>query len=131
MDIVKIDASCGRIVEFMNFSDQIDVDLNTSEQFPLIEGHPSPTSYYSSGEFVERPEFTPTKSKDSIQANGQDVLTITGVPKGECKIQLSGPVSDEWTQKGKIEITVDVPGAYSVRISQWPYIEKEIRFDAA
>ena len=131
MQYTKIDAATGQIIAWLTYSEQIDVDLNDSEDFPLIEGHASPTAYYLENEFVERPTFTLTADKTSIAADGQDVIAISGLPDGECDVQLWGAVNDQWTQTGDIQLTANIPGWYQIRVSQWPYQEQEITFNAS
>lgn len=131
MQYTKIDLATGKIVEWLTFSEQVDVELNSSEDFPLIEGHASPTAYYLENEFVERPTFTLIADKTTIAPDGSDVITITGVPTGDFDVLLSGAVSDSWTQSGDIEITVNLPGDYRLRVAQWPYQDAEIRFNAS
>ena len=96
----------------------------------LFRSTASPTAYYLDGEFVERPTFALTVDKSSITADGHDVITISGLPDGACQVMLWGAVVDSWEQEGDIQLTANLPGNYQLRISQWPYQDQEISFDA-
>lgn len=130
MKYTKVETSTGKIVEFMEFSEESDVALNASDDFAMIEGHPTPTSFYENGAFFERPKFDVVANKESIQANGSDVLNVSVELNGMHQVSLLGPVCDEWEQEGSIELTVNLPGTYLLRISQWPYMDAEVKFNA-
>ena len=130
MQYTKIDAKTGKQIEWITLSEVADYEINNSDEFPLIEGTASPTAYYLDGEFVERPTFALTVDKSSITADGHDVITISGLPDGACQVMLWGAVVDSWEQEGDIQLTANLPGNYQLRISQWPYQDQEVSFDA-
>jgi hypothetical protein len=113
-------------------SNQSSVEINKRQGFSYIDGEFGGTSFYVKENTVTpRPTFTLTADKTSIVADGQDVITISGLPEGECDVQLWGAVNDQWTQTGDIQLTANIPGAYQIRVSQWPYQEQEITFNAS
>ena len=131
MQYIKIDAKTGKQIEWITLSEVADYVINNSDEFPLIEGTASPTAYYLDGEFVERPKFNLAADKQNISCNGIETIKITGVPGGEFQVNLWGAVCESWTQDGDIELTVNLPGAYRVQVSQWPYIDQEVTFYAS
>lgn len=131
IEVTEYEISTGRILLVRGFPDQETLNLN------LVDGHNFIEGYFNGGEMyfvddqpVSRPTFTPIATKTLIEANGTDVLTITDLPTGECEIHLWGPASDSWAQDGDIKLTVNMPGAYTIRISQWPYQDAEVTFNA-
>ena len=110
----------GRIV--MNYTfDSIEVmNLNKRDGRDFVDGHHDGSKVYVDSEApTPRPAFTPTADKESIKADGVEVITITGLPEGICQIMIYGAVYDVWEQEGDIELTVNMPGKYTLRISQW------------
>lgn len=88
--------------------------------------------YVSGGQVLARPEpeSTPSLSASSVPADGVSVLTISSVPPG-ATVHISGPVEDEWVEEsGSAEISVDVPGRYTLRVEKWPQKAVEVSFDA-
>jgi hypothetical protein len=91
----------------------------------------SDAQYVSNGLVMDRPTFEPLADKVMIDADGIDALTITKLPKGTTHLELFGPVSDSWTEtRQKTDLTINVPGHYKLKITQWPYQDREIEFDA-
>jgi hypothetical protein len=91
------------------------------------------SEHYLSGEQVvprPDPESIPTPSTSQIVADGVSELQITGIPIG-ATLQIIGPIEDEWIEEsGSAEISVDVPGLYSVKIEKWPQKSIEVVFNA-
>ncbi len=84
------------------------------------------THYVLDGEIVERPILPTTPSSQSIVANGQEVLSVEGIPSSAIYV-LDGPVQDRWEDDN--ELTVDVPGRYTLYIDCWPYQTVTVEFD--
>lgn len=88
--------------------------------------------YVEGGQVSARPdpESTATLSAVSIPADGLTVTTLTDIPPG-ATVRISGPVEDEWVEEsGSAEISVDVPGRYTVKVEKWPQKAVEVSFDA-
>jgi hypothetical protein len=124
--------STGKILCVLTASTAELYEANKREGYFYIDGFAdSRTSYVVDEALQPRPTFTLTADKTSIAADGQDVITISGLPEGDCQLNLCGPVSDLWTQTGDVELTVNMAGEYTLRVSQWPYIDQEITFNAS
>lgn len=121
----------GKIVMNSTF-DSIEVmNLNKSDTRDFVDGHHDGSKVYvNSGVPTPRPIFTLTADKKTIKANGQEHITINGLPEGICQAMIWGAVYDAWEQEGDIQLTVNMPGSYTLRISQWPYQDSEVTFDA-
>lgn len=90
------------------------------------------TNYVADAGIKDRPTFEPLADKASIASDGVEVLTITKLPRGTTSFELMGPVSDSWTEtRFKTDLTINVPGHYKLKITQWPYQDREVEFDAA
>lgn len=112
-------------------------ELNRSATQEFIDGICKTDTQYvdvskTSHTLKDRPVFTPSADKAILLADGADVLTITKLPRGTTSFELLGPVMDSWTEtRLKTDLTINVPGHYKLKITQWPYQDREIEFDAA
>lgn len=78
-----------------------------------------------------RPEQVITQDKTTIAADGSDAIAISGLPDGDTKVTIYGPISTSWVEnRGDITLTVNIPGEYRVRFEHFPYIEKQVTFNA-
>lgn len=126
----------GRISKPWYSSNPNTFELNASPEQQFIAGEFDGDIHYvdlavSPMLIKDRPTFQPLADKSSIAANGVEVLTVTKLPKGTTQIELIGPVSDTWNEtRQKTDFTINVPGHYKLKISQWPYQDREVEFDA-
>jgi hypothetical protein len=111
-------------------------ELNTNESRSFIDGVLNRDTQYlditaDPIEVRARPTFSATPDKTEISADGVEVMTISGLPKGVTKITIFGPVALSYEEtRQKATISTNVAGAYRVRCSQWPYIDAEVTFNA-
>jgi hypothetical protein len=132
IEVTEYKIASGEFGLFWGFADEETFQLNKKDGYGYLAGrYNSKTQYVNQGFVVNRPAFTLSADKQSIAADGQDVITISGLPEGVCQVMLWGAVVDSWEQEGDIQLTANIPGAYQLRISQWPYQDQEISFDAA
>jgi hypothetical protein len=84
------------------------------------------------GKISPRPKMTLQHSPDSIKADGEDFLSLSGFPlysfidilrDGEA--MFGATVEEE-----AIKITTSEPGRYLVRVRSLPFIDEEFWFDA-
>lgn len=122
----------GEICMTFSFQDEESSLLNHREGYGYISGTFYGDSYYvKDGVATERPIMSVSADKSSINADGLDALTISGLPTGNSDISLIGPINDKWSEaERKIQITVNVAGTYRVFISQWPYQYAGVTFNA-
>ena len=132
MRVSEFITESGRIIMNSTFDSESAMDLNRKSGRDFIDGHHDGSKFYvNSNAITPRPTFTLTADKTSIAADGQEIITISGLPDGECQVMLWGSVNDQWTQEGDIQLTANIPGWYQIRVSQWPYQEQEITFNAS
>lgn len=117
-------------------TDQKNWEINRSGDRDFVEGSFEKDSNYVDIKTVTkvvrvRPTFEPLADKSAICADGVDVLTVSQLPRGTTQLQLTGPVTDTWTEtRQKTDLTINVPGRYKLKIAQWPYQDCEVEFDA-
>lgn len=76
--------------------------------------------YLANGALTIRPRLDLT-STTSVEADGREVLTITGVPTGGT-VAINGPVEGQVTSDGEaVEIVFPQPGQYRAIVSADPY----------
>jgi hypothetical protein len=123
----------GKITRIMSATFLESLELNKREGYAYFEGEAySRTQYISGGEIVDRPVFVPVADKQTISADGVDVITITGLPTGSTDIKLVGPVFDQWTDtEYTVELTVNMQGSYTISFEHWPYQDAEVTFNAS
>lgn len=81
---------------------------------------PNMSDPQSKWEVVKRPKLRLRPDKVSIEANGQDAVTITGLPQ-PCKVIVDDELIYD-IEDGTAEITCDIPGQYIVVVDCWPYM---------
>ena len=86
--------------------------------------------YILHGVVVARPTWTPIVSTALIPADGQTPITVDQIP-ATAAVEVLGPILDSWSESsGQIDLTVDIPGRYTIRVSPFPYQDVEVKFDA-
>lgn len=132
MQVTRIQTATGMLVSNESYSEQIDFDLNQQDGTFCLDGWSDlQADYYDGTEIVPRPTFTPSADKESIKADGVEVITISGLPSAMNEFRLDGPAYDAWEQMGDVQLTVNLPGTYTLRISQWPYQDAGVTFNAS
>ena len=132
IEVTEYNAATGRIGLYWGFANQEMFDLNKKEGLDYIDGrYNGAEQYVVNSEIQPRPTFTPTADKTTIKADGVDVITISGLPSAMNEFRLDGPAYDAWEQMGDVQLTVNLPGTYTLRISQWPYQDAEVTFNAS
>jgi hypothetical protein len=128
----EYDPSSGKIIRSISGNTTELLEANRREGFNYSLGlHDGRYFYVKDGELTSRPEMNAVADKPSINADGLDVLTISGLPTGKSDVSLVGPIRDQWSEtKRKIELTVNMAGTYRLFISQWPYQDTEVTFNA-
>lgn len=136
MKVVAYIPDTGRITGFGAYSPPIDI-----KDYPVVDGSVAmevpeetlvdyKTSYIVDEVVSDRPIYAPIVSANSIPADGQALLRVSGIPK-VCRAALYGPVQDQWDESsGEISLTVNVPGSFILRIDAFPYQDVEVRFNA-
>ena len=82
-------------------------------------------------ELKERIAWEPIISTQNIRANGQDFLSISGIPS-VASVEVVGPIYEQWVEdSGVVEITVDLPGEYAISIDLPTFMRVEVIFHAA
>lgn len=89
------------------------------------------THYIDQGVAVERPANPSSADVTTIQADGTDQVTVSGVPAGST-VRIDGPVPVPAAQvdDGTVEFTTDTPGAYRIVIDGFPERRKIIEVQA-
>lgn len=123
----------GKITRIMSATFLESLNLNKRKGYGYFEGEAfSRTQYISNRLVVGRPIFVPVADKETISADGVDILAITGLPEGKTNVKLTGPVFDQWVETADtIELTVNMPGTYTIFLEQWPYQDAEVTFNAS
>lgn len=110
--------------------------LNTNEDRKFLDGELDRETQYADIsvdpiEVKPRPSFTAEADKQSIFADGTDVITVTGLPQGDTRVSISGPIGTSWVEnRDQITLTVNIPGRYRIRFTQFPYKDSTVEFDA-
>lgn len=122
----------GRFGLILGFPDESTLELNRRDDIDFIDGEIDQSLFYmKNGALTERPAMAALADKTLIKADGLDVLKISGLPKGVTTFRLIGPVCDSWDETEKqTDFTVNLPGNYRLFISQWPYQDAEVSFNA-
>lgn len=67
----------------------------------------------------------------TVPADGVSAVAFTGVPVG-ADVRVTGPAQDAFTAADDVlELTFDLPGAYTVRVAKFPYRDFEVIINAA
>ena len=78
------------------------------------------TQYVIGGLAVERPESQAACDRLQINADGEDVATIAGLPQS-CVVSISGPVSATFdVDDGELQFTASIPGVYRISVEAFP-----------
>lgn len=123
----------GRFGLILGFPDEATLQLNRRDDIDFIDGEIDQSLFYmKKGVLTERPLMAALSDKSSIKADGLDVLTVSNLPKGVTTLRLVGPLCDSWDEKSnQADFTVNVPGRYQLVISQFPFKDMELEFNAA
>ena len=123
----------GRLGLILGFPDEATLQLNRRDDIDFIEGEIDQSLFFmKKGVLTERPSMAALADKSSIKADGVDVLIVSNLPKGVTTLRLVGPLCDSWDETGKeTDFTVNVPGRYRLVISQFPFKDMELQFNAA
>lgn len=102
-------------------------DLQAGDGEALIEDRFSPVDYYIQESIpVARPELIVVASTSSINADGVEVATISGLPN-PTEVELSGVKRQKFqVLDGVIELVTTTPGRYAFLLKAFPYKDKEI-----
>lgn len=92
---------------------------------PYIEGRYDPDEYYVDLSSVpsrveKRPEMPVSQNLDTIRADGNETLILSSLPE-PCRTMIGAHKYD--VEDGVLEWSTLMPGAYSVRIQAWPYLD--------
>ena len=133
MQFTRIEDATGRILSTESYVEQVDVDTNYRKGTTLYSGfYDSEKKYYDEtlSQMVDRPIMDLSITKMTVVADGVDAFTINGLPKGKTDVSIDGPVGGRWVESSKtLSLTVDIPGAYVLQLSQFPYITETIKFN--
>jgi len=78
------------------------------------------------GVITPRPVMPVQFDNATVPADGVSAVTFTGVPVGAA-VRVTGPAEDAFTAADDVlELTFDLPGAYAVRVAQFPYRDFEV-----
>lgn len=133
----EIDPATGEIRHVWQSPDDSIFAMNKNADRDFIDGEfDGKIKYYdlsaSPPVVKDRPVFTPVQDKKIIKADGADVLTVTGLPSGETKCKVVGPIMLTYSENStKATITTNVAGAYRLRFLHFPYQDADIEFDAS
>lgn len=124
--------------------DYIQVEANCANNAPdcaSVEGYGETGTHYVAvlGDRViiaDRPDLIVIvqDEKTTLQADGIDSITLTGLPN-PCDIIIDDPDPDVETQTitvtgGGFIFTADDPGVYTVEVRRWPFMPFKIEFTA-
>ncbi|MES2030830.1 MAG: hypothetical protein V4477_16745 [Pseudomonadota bacterium] len=84
--------------------------------------------YIGNEEVIERPMMPIIVSKQAIKAGGADTVVLTGAPRDAAysfDVNIPGigvqNVQSGELPDGELEIGMDMPCLFTIRVSQWPY----------
>lgn len=111
-----------------------DASAYLSEITPLgggyVVGDYDDVTYYISGGIgVEKPTTASSIDKETIQADGFDAATITGIPAG-WNYEISNGVSGV-TDGTDVVLTALEPGVFTIKFTNWPYQDIEYTINAS
>lgn len=121
MRIVEYD-DVGRMLSVVNYptSDKTVVELSLyKDRLFLAPGYSLnwDEDYVLNGDIAKRPEM-PTKLLGNV---------LVGVPNGaNISIGEKTYIADG---SGRIELVFSFPGAYTIKVSKWPFVEKEFFYE--
>lgn len=94
-----------------------------------IEGY---RFYVRDGDLIARPEMPFQADKQEVIANGEDMLTISGLPQ-PCTIYFVDHFGDEEQVNcpdGTLEVGAVDAGHHRLRIEAWPYMPRGLMYTA-
>lgn len=96
----------------------------------VIDGiHSADFFYVADGVAVDRPSNPSVADKTSINADGLDAVTISGIPTGSIVMMKGHGI---WVVDDDVfELTVDTPGEYVVVVDSFPCVRKEFIINAS
>jgi hypothetical protein len=124
---IEMNSTASPEVVMVSFDSQLFdfIEFESDQQFDPLDN-----MYVHSGEITQRPEMGLSQSSGPIPADGSTIFSINGLPS-ETTVQVYGPIVDEWVEgSGKVEITVNVTGSYTILLKCFPYQDTEVKFDA-
>ena len=140
----------GEIVQTGMFScDEDFVDMNCAARVhsyggtthDVVDASADPAIHYvavldEKETVVERPELVVhiDGDKRTLQADGVDTITLTGLPD-PCDIIVGAPDPGVETQTFTVEgggfvFSADDPGVYTVEVRRWPFLPFKVEFTA-
>jgi hypothetical protein len=84
-------------------------------------------NYIKDGKIAERPEMDITVDKTSVTANETDKVVIDKLPEGTKAVIQN---QEHTITDNKLELTFSDAGTYTIKLSCWPYLDKEITINA-
>lgn len=119
-------------IQCVYIGDEIDAMNLLYPDCERVEGASNPDAdYVNAGVITPRPTFPLSADKSVIVANGIEEVTFSGFPVGAA-FSVSGPSSDRWVEtESSVAITANVPGAYRVKVSMFPYLDQSVVINAA
>lgn len=102
-----------------------------AEVFPTINTTEAKAKFYvnENDEFQPRPEIPITVSTSNpVMVNGEAVVTVNQVPVGT-EVIIDG-VSQGETTEDPFELAFDLVGTYQVTFRKYPYLDREVIFNA-
>lgn len=124
------DSTSGQILGQYSSSEDIRSAVATALSVSYIDGHYSDVDYYVTGGVATlRPTNAVTLSKTTVTADGVDYVTLSGYPTG-CEMSINGntPFTDG---SGPTDITFNAVGTYTIKLSLFPYLDKEFEVVAS
>lgn len=94
---------------------------------------PDPSSWYVlDGSVTQRPEMEIVADKETIVGDGVDEAMFSGLPNPcDVTVVVAGLViGNETSEDGSFALSAESPGAYSVTLSAWPYLDKTMTVTA-
>ncbi|MGD9171155.1 MAG: hypothetical protein PVI97_13990 [Candidatus Thiodiazotropha sp.] len=86
------------------------------------------TQYVLDGIVTDKPEMPVTIDKADVSADGEDIVTISGVPTGAlCRV---GSLAEVSVDDGSVVLNFDEPGDYVVTLSLFPYLDYRVTISA-
>jgi len=120
------DPKTGRIFSTVTVSEDIAEHMQAQGE-ALIEGDGNDLEHFidvsiSPPKIRERPKQTTRQDKTHIKADGEDMMTLSGLPI-PCNISINGTAFD--VKDGLLEMTTLLPGDYVIRAEAFPFVDWE------
>ena len=124
MEYIVYDPMTGEI-KWGGYCSPRDYDLQATEGYSVVEGSLSRVQIgmkmIVDGALVDRPFLPFFMSADSVPVDG--TITISSLPEG-VRVNVDG--DDVTVNDHSLTLTFDCPGEYVVRMSLFPYLDKEV-----